>query len=676
MAFLTASAPVDMTVWDFSNITGGTITRQNPFQYFITGADAATVYQFTGSGLTYNGSGDLTGGTVTGYRVLDAEGDTLLFVSGFSAAATDFAAAIASADATALFEDIFAAGDNTITGSSGDDVLTDSANGDTINAGDGNDLIIATHAGFNTIDGGAGDDTLYIAGEQFGTAFQGGEGTDTAIVDRSQNFILIVGDQGFQNIENLVLTGNAQRNVVATTSDDAVTAGATLRVDGSALGAASRLLALLSAETDGHLDIVAGAGNDRIQGGAVEDSFHLEAGGTERVTGGAGADVFYMGAALDAADRLDGEDGTEPELDVLFLDGDYSAGLTLASRTIQGVERVVLQEGNTYKLTFRDGNVAAGERMSIIGINLSGSQKLIFDGSAETDGDFEIAESAGNDKLTGGAGADQFDMTAGGVDVVNGNGGDDSVLWINRAFDLTSTLSGGDGHDSLQLTTDCSAGVVFTAASLSGFEEVSLSTLYDYDLTFIDANVAAGVTFEIDGAGLGVLDTVTFNGAAETDGFFALIGGDGGDTLTGGAKADTLTGGLGGDLLTGGDAADTYIYVDAEESTSKGYDTVDGFDGNKDLFDVGTVPLARDADVNAGTLSRATFDADLEAVLDGTALGNGNFVIFKPNAGGLAGLTFLVIDQNGSAGYQAGEDLVIELTNASHLAGLDIADFI
>jgi Ca2+-binding RTX toxin-like protein len=675
MAFLTASSPVDMTDFNFGNLTGGTITRQNPFQYFLTGADATTFYQFTGFGLTYDGSGNLTGGTITGYRVLDADGETLS-VSGFSVAATDVGAAIASADATALFEDIFDAGDNTITGSTGDDVLTDSANGDTINAGDGNDLVIATHAGFNTIDGGAGDDTLYISGEQFGTTFQGGEGTDTVIVDRSQNFVLIVGDQGAQNIENLVLTGNAQRNVVATTSDDAVAAGATLRIDGSALGAGSRLLALLTAETDGRLDVIGGAANDRIQGGGLADSFHLEAGGTERVTGGAGADVFYMGATLDAADRLDGEDGTEPELDVLFLDGDYSAGLTFAARTIHGIERIVLQEGNTYKLTIRDGNVAAGDRMSVIGINLSGSQKLIFDGSAETDGDLEIAEGTGNDKLTGGAGADQFDMIAGGVDTVNGNGGDDSVLWINRAFDLSATLAGGDGHDSLQLTTDCSIGIVFTAASLSGFEEISLSTLFDYDLTFIDANVAAGVTFEIDGAGLGVLDTVIFNGAAETDGFFTLIGGAADDTLTGGARADTLTGGLGGDLLTGGGAADTYIYVEVEESTSKQYDTVDGYDGNKDLFDIGIAVTARDADVNAGTLSRATFDADLEAVIDGTALGNGNFVVFKPNAGGLSGQTFLVIDQNGSPGYQAGLDLVIELTNATHLGGLDIADFI
>lgn len=670
MANLTASSPVDMTDFGFDNITAGPITRQTAFQYFITGADAASFYQFTGFGLTYDGSGNLTGGTITGYRVLDDDGQTLS-VSGFTVAATAVGAAIASADATSLFEDIFGAGDNTITGSTGDDVLTDSVNRDTINAGDGSDLIIVTQGGPDVIDGGAGDDTLYMSTEQFNTTFQGGEGTDTVIVDRSQNFVLQLSEEGFQNIETLVLTGNAQRNIIATTSDAGVAAGATLRIDASALGASSRLLALISGESDGRFDVVAGAGNDKLQGAALDDSFHLEAGGTERVTASGGDDRIFMGGSLDPLDRIDGED----DADDMFLDGDYSAGLTLAARTIAGIERMFLEGGNTYKLTMRDGNVAAGEGLTVIGISLNASDKLVFDGSGETDGTFEIAEGAGNDKLTGGAGEDQFDMLAGGIDTIDGGGGDDSVLWLNRAFDGTSLLTGGTGTDTLSLTTDCSAGVVFTATSLSGFEALLLSSMFDYKLTFIDANVASGVTFEVSG-GLGKADTLIFNGAAETDGFFDLQGGAGDDTLTAGARADTLTGGLGSDLLTGGGASDTYVYATAAESTSKAFDTVDGFDGNKDLFDVDIAVAARDADVSVGTLSRPTFDADLAAAIGATALAANNFVIFNPSAGGFSGSTFLVVDQNGIAGYQADDDLVIQLTNASHLGGFDTADFI
>lgn len=38
----------------------------------------------------------------------------------------------------------------------------------------------------------------------------------------------------------------------------------------------------------------------------------------------------------------------------------------------------------------------------------------------------------------------------------------------------------------------------------------------------------------------GAGDVLTFNGAAETNGSFAFIGGTGNDVLTGGAKADTV----------------------------------------------------------------------------------------------------------------------------------------
>jgi Ca2+-binding RTX toxin-like protein len=674
MAFLTASAPVDMTDGDFSNITGGTITRQNPFQYFITGADATTFYQFTGGGLTYNGSGDLTGGTITGYRVLDADGNTLLFVSGFSADATDVAAAINSGDASDLFADIFAAGDNTITGSAGDDVLTDSAGHDDIDAGDGNDLIIVTHSGLDTVAAGAGDDTLYMSSDQFGLFYDAGEGYDTVIFDRSSNFVVQLSEQGFESIESLVLTGNATRNIIATQDDTGVDAGATLRIDGSALGPASRLLVLFTGESDGHLDLVGGSGNDRAQGGSVEDSFHLEAGGSDRVTAGVGDDRFYVGGALDASDRLDGEDGTT---DALFLDGDYSAGLTFGAHTIAGIEYVFLHAGNTYKLTTRDGNVAAGETLNIVGgLHLDGSEKIIFDGSAETDGSILMVEGTGNDKLTGGAQADHFNMVAGGTDVLNGNGGDDFMVYLNRAFDAAATINGGDGTDTLAIQTDCSAGVVFTATTMTGIEELTLSNMFDYDVTLVDANVANGATLVVDGSSLGHQDTLVFNGSAEADGFFDILGGGGEDTLTGGAKADKLTGGLGADLLTGGAASDTYVYVTVAESTSKNFDTIDGFDGNKDFFDIDVAVAARDTGVVVGALSRPTFDADLEAAVGAGQLGAGNFLIFRPDAGAFAGEEFLVVDQNATAGYQAGEDLVMQLTTFLHPGGLDPTDFI
>ena len=63
-----------------------------------------------------------------------------------------------------------------------------------------------------------------------------------------------------------------------------------------------------------------------------------------------------------------------------------------------------------------------------------------------------------------------------------------------------------------------------------------------------------------------------------------------------------------------------------------------------------------------GSLSTASFDADLAAGMSGM-LGAGQAALFTANAGTLSGRVFAVIDVNGEAGYQSGQDLVIELIN-------------
>ena len=58
-------------------------------------------------------------------------------------------------------------------------------------------------------------------------------------------------------------------------------------------------------------------------------------------------------------------------------------------------------------------------------------------------------------------------------------------------------------------------------------------------------------------------------------------------------------------------------------------------------------------------MSLASFDADLAAALGG--LGAGQAVWFAPDAGDLAGPIFLIVDANGVAGYQEGEDYVFAI---------------
>lgn len=69
------------------------------------------------------------------------------------------------------------------------------------------------------------------------------------------------------------------------------------------------------------------------------------------------------------------------------------------------------------------------------------------------------------------------------------------------------------------------------------------------------------------------------------------------------------------------------------------------------------------AAVTSGSLSEAKFDDDLSAALGG--LGAGQAVLFAPDAGDYAGGIFLVVDGNGVAGYQEGEDYVFGIAGSS-----------
>ncbi|MDB5671834.1 MAG: tandem-95 repeat protein, partial [Alphaproteobacteria bacterium] len=136
--------------------------------------------------------------------------------------------------------------------------------------------------------------------------------------------------------------------------------------------------------------------------------------------------------------------------------------------------------------------------------------------------------------------------------------------------------------------------------------------------------------------------------------------GAGDDTLFGGSGNDTLYGGLGKDALQGGAGSDTYQYRSAAESTSTGYDAITGFDWQVDRIDAPGSAVRGFSQSASGSLSTASFDADLAASLNGH-LGAGQAALFTADAGTLSGHIFAVIDVNGTAGYQAGQDLVIEL---------------
>jgi hypothetical protein len=188
--------------------------------------------------------------------------------------------------------------------------------------------------------------------------------------------------------------------------------------------------------------------------------------------------------------------------------------------------------------------------------------------------------------------------------------------------------------------------------------------------TSID-NTIHGGAFDDTLNGLGGNDTLL--GA---DGKDALNGAGGKDTLISDKGKDDLNGGAGRDILDGGKSDDRFIYAGASDSTGLQHDSIKKFDFAQDRFDTTASVAAIDAAVASGTLSKNSFDGDLAAAVGAGQLGAGNAVLFTPDAGNLAGKLFLVVDLNGTAGYQAGADLVVRLDGAKNTGSIDIGDFI
>ncbi len=154
----------------------------------------------------------------------------------------------------------------------------------------------------------------------------------------------------------------------------------------------------------------------------------------------------------------------------------------------------------------------------------------------------------------------------------------------------------------------------------------------------------------------------------------SVVTGKGNDTVTANKDGDHITGGLGADKLTAGAGHDVFVYTAVTQSTGSHFDIVSKFDANADAFDLWFSVSGTLHTYTSGSLSKATFDSDLASDLSGK-LGAHHFDLFTPSSGDYAGKTFLVVDANGTPGYQAGADLVIELAAGANLSSLATANF-
>ena len=510
----------------------------------------------------------------------------------YNSAAQEFSQALGSAQFGVRRVDVVE-DTEVVNSSSGQQVYVLASNppGNNIDAGDGDDKVIAA-AGVDVISGGSGTDTIsYDMSHEAITV-----DLETQIVSRGY----AEGDtiSGFENVEGSdfddILLGSSGDNVITGGAGADTIDGRggvdTLSYETSDAGVSVDLGAGTGTGGDAQGDVIANVEN--IKGSDFDDTLTgdgfanvLDGGlGDDALSGGAGADVLNGGAGDDrleggaGADQISGGDG--------FDTVEYSGSASAVDVNLD--------------LGTASGGDAAGDSLFDIE-NLSGSSHddtLTGDSTDNVlsgrDGDDVLAGLGGADTLVGGAGSDTADYSLSGAAVtinladgtsIGGDAQGDSFSDIENlrgsALDdnLTgdagdNTLDGGDGDDMLI----GGAGADTIIGGL-GTDKVDFSD--SNDGVNVDLVTGTGSGGDADGDSYSGLENI--DGSRQDD---SLRGGAGINILDGGLGDDVLEGGAGGDHLHGGDGSDTASYahstgaVTVDLSTSSG----SGADATGDHF--------------------------------------------------------------------------------------------
>lgn len=513
-------------------------------------------------------------------------------------------------------------GDDTITGTSADEILEGGNGNDVIEGRNGDDVLV----------GGFGNDTLYSENGNDVFVFNRGDGNDIVYQGGGENEYEPSAAATYKTLrlgvnpdEIYVSAAGAPTNrsglifsIIGTTDSilffdwlnrDNIDA---LRVEFADGTVWETLTEHFSIDATAGADSLFGtAGADTVNGGAGDDVIETGAGndlidggtGSDRLDGGSGSDVYLFGygSGHDTIRETDTTKNALKSIDTVRLSAGittddisltYTGGtVTIALVGTDDSVTIYLQDGSSRveHLEFADGTVWNLLSNPLGTINGTNSADSIY-GTALNDvinggaGNDYIYGGDGNDLLLGGDGADTI-YGGYGESVIDGGAGNDRIY--NGFGNITVVFGYGYGNDYASANiVRFNAGVTASDIRLVSVTSSSLliqlvgstDTLELASWFIPEQQLAGGQIFEFaDGTRWNqaqILAQLNTMGSATSDFLFGtqvndvfsgqggndeLNGYGGNDVLNGGIGADILRGDTGDDILDGGTGNDILV---------------------------------------------------------------------------------------------------------------------
>jgi Ca2+-binding RTX toxin-like protein len=423
-----------------------------------------------------------------------------------------YAEAAQLTSATAITGDL--TGNNSLTGTAGDDVIYAGRGDDTVDGLGGNDLIFGDE-GVDVLQGGAGNDTLHT-GDGAGGTLAGGTGDDLFYVTAENTTVTEAASGGTDTIRTTVSVALAAGSQVENIQADNLSG-----IEGISLTGSNIVNTLRG-----------NAGNNTLDGGA----------GADRMFGYGGDDVYHVDNAGDFTYESAG--------------GGTDTVLTTVNRTLRSVDEIeVLRAADETSTT---GMTLIGNGINNLIAGTDGADSL-----RGGDGDDTLVAHDGNDTIYGDAGTDVLQMDVNSTEVTGRLGGSLLVLYTQN------------GELRVHNSTE---QIAFLDRTLSFAEATQLVSNNPVPSDPTGPNVLEGTPGADVLDGQGGNDTISGLGGNDdlrgSDGVDLLIGGDGNDILRSGASDDPNNGGE----MRGGAGDDDYYVdaanVNIVETAGQGNDTV------------------------------------------------------------------------------------------------------